>query len=238
MTRLEIFADPKALAAAAAEDFARAAERSTGPFRVALSGGETPKAMYELLATAPFRDRIPWPRIEIFFGDERCVPPGHPDSNYRMAREALLDRVPLPPENVHRIEGELEPAQAAARCDALLRREFGAVPPRFDRLFLGLGPEGHTASLFPGTSALAEREKLAVSVWVEAKKTHRVTFTFPVLNAAKTVVFLIDGAAKAEAARRLVEGPPDPAFPASLVQPKDGQLLRFLDRAAAGLLGS
>ncbi|HEX4046956.1 MAG TPA: 6-phosphogluconolactonase [Elusimicrobiota bacterium] len=238
MTRLDIVADPKALAAAAAEDFAKTAESSTGPFRVALSGGETPKALYMLLATAPYRDRISWSRLHMFFGDERCVPPDHPDSNDRMAREALLSKVPLPPENVHRIEGELEPAQAASRYDALLRREFPALPPRFDLLYLGLGPEGHTASLFPGTPVLDEREKLAAAVWVEAKKTHRVTLTYPVLNAAKKVVFLIDGAEKAEAARRLVEGPGDPAFPASLVLPKDGELVRLLDRAAARLLRS
>ena len=237
MRRLLILPDAATLAAAAAEEFVRALESSSGPFRVALSGGSTPKALYGLLADEkhPYRARVPWERLRFFWGDERCVPPDHPDSNYRMAREALLSRVPVSPERVHRIEGELpEAAEAARRYEDAVRRELGAEP-RFDWIFLGLGADGHTASLFPGTTAVAERSKLVTSVWVEEKKTHRVTLTLPVLNAAKKIVFLVEGIDKALTVQLVLQDAPSPVRPASQVLPK-GELLWLLDRAAASRL--
>ena len=230
-----ILSDASALAAAAAEEFARAAAGSSGPFRVALSGGSTPKALYALLAdvNGPYRMRVPWERVHFFWGDERCVPPDHPDSNYGMARATLLSRVPVPPGNVHRIEGELaDSGEAAKRYEAALTREFVGAP-RFDWIFLGLGADGHTASLFPGTAAVSERLNLVSAVWLEAKKSRRVTLTLPVLNAAKKIVFLVAGADKAAAARLALEGGASAACPASLVAPADGELLWLLDAAAA-----
>ena len=237
MRRLLILPDAQSLAAAAAEEFIRASSGSTGVFRVALSGGTTPKALYELLADekGPYRARVPWPRLHFFWSDERCVPPDHPDSNYRMAFEAMLSRVPVPPAHVHRIEGELEDAgEAAHRYEELIVNQFDALP-RFDWIFLGMGADGHTASLFPGTMAVVEKKKLVTDVWIESKKSHRVSLTFPVLNMAKTVAFLVAGADKAETARLVLEGAPSTAHPASLVQPR-GELLWLLDRAASSRL--
>jgi 6-phosphogluconolactonase len=234
-----IVTDAAALPAAAAEEFTKAAEASTGPFRVALSGGSTPKALYALLADekAPYRARLPWDRLHFFWGDERCVPPDHADSNYRMALEALLSKVPVPPAHVHRIEGELPNAETAAdKYEDTLVREFDALP-RFDWIFLGMGADGHTASLFPGTLAVTEKKKLVTSVWVPEKKTFRVTLTLPVLNAAKTVAFLVAGPDKADSVRLVWGGEASPARPASLVRPVRGELLWLLDRAAAAGLG-
>jgi 6-phosphogluconolactonase len=238
MRRVLILPDAAALAAAAAEEFARAASASTGIFRVALSGGSTPKTLYALLADekAPYRARVPWGRLHFFWSDERCVPPGHPDSNYRMAFETLLSRVPVPSGHIHRIEGALADAEEAARwCEISLRVEFAGMP-RFDWIFLGLGADGHTASLFPGTTAVAETKKLVTSVRVEEKKAHRVTFTLPLLNAAQTVAFVVAGADKADMARLVLEEAPSAARPASLVLPARGELLWLLDRAAASRL--
>jgi 6-phosphogluconolactonase len=235
-----ILADASAATAAAAEEFTRAAAGSMGPFRVALSGGETPKALFSLLAEAkgPYRARVPWERIHFFWGDERCVPPDSPDSNYGAAREGLLSRVPVPPRNVHRIQGELPDSDAAAKLyEAELRAEFGPSP-RFDWIFLGLGPDGHTASLFPGTAAVSERVRLVAPVWLEAKKSRRVTLTFPVLNAAKKVVFVVAGAGKSVAVSLALEGEASVTCPASLVAPTDGELLWILDQAAASGLSS
>jgi 6-phosphogluconolactonase len=227
---IRVLPDQTSLAAAAAEAFAAAASASDGAFRVALSGGNTPKALYALLAAEPLRARVPWSRVEVFFGDERCVPPDHPDSNFRMAEEVLLSRVPLEPSRIHRVRTELAPEEAARRYSDELRG------PRFDWIFLGLGPDGHTASLFPGSAAVNELKVRATSVWVEEKKSHRVTITRPVIDAAKKVVFVVAGADKAEMVRRVVEEPADPAFPASLVAPTGGDLIWLLDAAAASLL--
>jgi 6-phosphogluconolactonase len=237
MRRLLILPDAASLAAAAAEAFVRAASGSTGIFRVALSGGTTPKTLYGLLAEekGPYRARVPWERLHFFWSDERCVPPDHPDSNYRMAFEAMLGKVPVPPAQVHRVEGELpDAAEAANRYEELILASFDSLP-RFDWIFLGMGPDGHTASLFPGTMAVAEKKKLVTDVWVAEKKSHRVTLTFPILNAAKTVAFLVAGADKAAMARIVLEEPPSDARPASLVAPR-GELLWLLDRAAAANL--
>lgn len=237
MRRL-VLSSPSAVAAAAAEEFARAAAGARGRLRVALSGGRTPRALYELLADpgAPYRFRIPWDRLAFFWSDERCVPPGHPDSNYRMAEEALLSRLPVPPAAVHRVKGELGDSDEAARLyERDLLREFGG-PPAFDWVFLGLGADGHTASLFPGLSAVHETKKTAAPVWNDALKSKRVTLTLPALNAAKTVAFLVCGADKAEAVRLTLEDAPSPLRPASLVRPASGNLIFFLDEAAASRL--
>ena len=243
MRRLLILPDAAALATAAAEEFTRAAAASSGPFRVALSGGATPRTLYALLADekAPYHARVPWERLHFFWSDERCVPPDHPDSNYRMASETLLSRVAAPSANVHRVAGELADAdEAASRYEEEIRRDFAsAVPgaPRFDWIFLGMGVDGHTASLFPGTTVVMETKKLVASVWVEEKKSHRVTFTLPLLNAAQNVAFVVSGAEKAETARRVLEEAPSAARPASLVVPIRGQSLWLLDRAAASRSG-
>jgi 6-phosphogluconolactonase len=238
--RVEVLPDAAALAKAAAEEFARAAEASKGPFRVALSGGQTPRTLNALLADekGPYRARIPWDRLQFFWGDERCVPPDHADSNYRMALESLLSRVPVAPGQIHRVEGELPNADAAAdRYEDEILRVFDGLP-RFDWVFLGLGPDGHTASLFPGTLAVVETKKLVTAVWVEQKKSRRVTLTRPVLNSARKVCFLVAGTDKAGAARRAISEEPADACPASLIRPPVGELVWFLDRGAGALLKS
>jgi len=193
--------------------------------RVALAGGSTPKAMYRLLASPAYRERVDWPRVEIFFGDERCVPPDHPDSNYRMAREALLDHVPLGADRVHRIAGERPPAEAAAQYQQKLVRDA-----TLDLVLLGMGPDGHTASLFPGTPVLQERRALAAAVWVEKMASWRVTLTAPVLSAAGHVVVTTVGAEKAEALATALLAP-DGAVPIQLVRAADQRWL--VDREAA-----
>ena len=240
------------LARAAAEDFLRTVDESIaarGRFTVALSGGSTPRALYRLLASGdePYHRLIPWDSVHFFWGDERHVPPDHPDSNYRMAREALLDHVPVPAVNVHRIRGEApDAAVAAAAYEEELRGFFQPAPgeaPRFDLVLLGLGPEGHTASLFPGSPALHETGRWVAAPWVEAHHTFRVTLTPPVLNAAARVVFLVSGADKAAALRAVIdfegdsEGERDvDRYPAQVVRPAAGTLLWLVDRAAAGSL--
>ncbi|GAO02397.1 6-phosphogluconolactonase [Anaeromyxobacter sp. PSR-1] len=235
-TTLVRAADPAGLARAAAEEVARRAGEAVaarGRFAVALAGGSTPRALYEVLAdpAAPWRGRVPWARTEVWFGDERCVPPDHPDSNYRMAREALLDRVA--PAAVHRIEGERPPAEAAARYEAALRRdaEPDGAPPRLDLVLLGLGADGHTASLFPGSPALDERARWVAAPFVPAVGAHRVTLTLPVLERARAIAFLVSGAGKRAALGRLLAAGP-PAIPAARVRPLDGALLVLADEAS------
>ncbi len=184
---------------------------------------------------------MPWSQIELFWVDERCVPPDHPDSNYRMTREAMLDKVPLPPAQVFRIEGELEPDATAARYESTLRNQFrleGAETPRFDVLALGMGDDGHTASLFPHTAALHELSRLAVANHVpQQKESWRVTLTQPVIVEASDIFFLIEGKSKADPLHRVLQGPYDPeTLPSQLIQPKSGKLLYLLDRDAAALL--
>ena len=226
---------------AAAEEFvlaARAAIGAQGRFTVALSGGSTPKALYSLLASnyAGFA----WNRVFIFFGDERHVPPTDPESNYRMANEALLTKIAIPPENVFRVPAENPDAAAAAiEYETQIRRFFALKPgefPRFDLILLGLGPDGHTASLFPDTAALDEHSRLVVANWVAKFKTHRITFTFPVLNRAAEVIFLASGAEKADMVRQVLQGKNSSQLPSQRVQPTDGKLLWLLDETAAAKL--
>jgi 6-phosphogluconolactonase len=238
--RVLVLDDPAMLAAAAAGEFTRISSASKGIFRVALSGGSTPKAFYSLLADdkKPFRARVPWGRMHFFWSDERCVPPDHPDSNYRMANEAMLSRVPVPKANIHRVAGELPAEEAAQKYEDEIRKEFSMIEgvPRFDWIFLGMGADGHTASLFPGTSGVAENKKLVASVWVEEKKTYRVTFTLPVLNASKNIAFVVSGPEKADTARQVLKEAPSAARPSSLVLPANGNLIWLLDKPAASRL--
>lgn len=231
---LRVFADHEQLSSAAAELFAvraRAAVDARGRFSVALSGAETPRRTYELLAEPPLRSRIPWRQVHVFWGDERCVPADSPRNNARMAREALLDRVPVPPDQVHAIACSGDPEAAAREYETLLRAFFGRTP-RFDLILLGLGEDGHTASLFPRSPALALTDRWVAPVSAEPE--NRVTLTVPVLNAAALACYLVRGQNKAAALARALEqtGPPEDC-PARLVHPDDGELLWLVDQAAA-----
>jgi 6-phosphogluconolactonase len=237
--------DAAALAARAARYFVEQAERAVaarGRARIAISGGSTPKAAFALLAdpAQPWRARMPWSKLDLWWVDERCVPPDNPDSNYRMTRQAMLDHVPLEAAQIHRMEGELEPEAAAARYEAELRNSFrleGAELPRFDAVALGMGPDGHTASLFPHTEALHELGRLAVANHVQNKDAWRVTLTWPVINRGAEVFFLIGGSDKAQILKEVFTGPRDPErLPSQLIRPASGILTLLLDRAAAALL--
>lgn len=238
---IEVLATAADLFHAAAEEFVRAARTAIGAqgrFTVALSGGSTPKALYSLLAST-YADFV-WNRVFLFFGDERHVPPTDPESNYRMVEESLLSKIAIPAENVFRVAAENpDAAAAAADYEAQLRRFFELKPgefPRFDLILLGLGPDGHTASLFPDSPALDEQSRLVVANWVAKFNTHRITFTFPVFNRAAEVMFLASGADKAEMLHQVLEGKNAPLLPSQRVQPSDGKLLWILDEAAAAKL--
>jgi 6-phosphogluconolactonase len=251
MAEIRTYPDAASLARAAAEHFvtlATAAIAARRRFAVALSGGSTPRATYALLASDEFATRVDWPRVHVFWGDERCVPPDHPDSNYRMACETLLDHVPLPTRNVHRIRGEINPEKAAADYERLLRSFFAQQPKgketrvlpvlRFDLALLGMGEDGHTASLFPGTAALHEQTRWVVAHCAYKLGMWRVTLTPVVLNAAAHVTFVLSGVGKAERLREVLAGPYQPdVVPAQIVRPTDGRLLWLADAAAAVHLG-
>lgn len=241
---VRVFADTSSLVRAVAEQFAGAARRSVasqGRFSVVLAGGGTPQALYELLAQPPTRDRLPWPQMHFFWGDERCVPPEHAESNYGQAWRALLGQVAIPSENIHRIRGEWSPAEAAA--DYVQQLHACAAPdehwPCFDWVFLGLGADGHTASLFPGSPwpAPFDPPALAVTAAYAGRPANRVTLTPQVFDAAHSVAFLVTGASKAAAVAATLAGPRDPLrWPAQRIAPVDGELQWWLDQdAAAGL---
>jgi 6-phosphogluconolactonase len=236
---IRILNTPADLFQAAADEFAKLASDAVsrrGRFCVALSGGSTPKSLYALLATMP---SIPWDKVCLFWGDERHVPPDSPESNYRMASEALLSKVPVRPENVFRIHAEQKDADAAARAYEQTIRTFFDLPagefPRFDLTLLGTGPEGHTASLFPSSSALEEKTRPVVANWVDKFHTFRITFTFPVLNRTACIMFLVSGADKAPIVHEVLEKP-SADLPAQKVRPIDGRLIWMLDRPAASAL--
>jgi 6-phosphogluconolactonase len=228
----KIYPDSVELARAAAEHFTTIAENTIitrGQFTVALAGGSTPRATYALLASDEFATRLNWQHVHVFWGDERCVPPDHPDSNHRMAREALLDHVPIPTDNIHRIRGELNPEQATSIYRDDLKTTLGS-DGRFDLVLLGMGTDGHMASLFPGTTALEERKRAAVAVYVEKLQSWRVTLTLPTINAARHVLFLVSGSAKATVLAQISAGK---SLPAGLVRPSHGQLTWLVDKDAA-----
>ncbi|MGA3160084.1 MAG: 6-phosphogluconolactonase [Terracidiphilus sp.] len=237
--------DAAALARHAAQYFVEMAGEAVAAHkhaRIAVSGGATPRSAFELLAdpVQPWRNRMPWDSLDLYWVDERCVPPGHADSNYRMTREALLDRLPLRPEQIHRIEGELEPEVAAAHYESELRNSFrleGAESPRFDLVALGMGSDGHTASLFPHTGAIHQMSSLVTANYVPQADAWRITLTWPVINHARSVFFLISGEDKAAAVRDVLTGPLDPErLPSQLIWPSSGILTFILDKAAAALL--
>lgn len=245
---VQLFSTSDALAAGAAECVvlaAAAAVRARGRFVLALSGGETPRSLYATLATSEFASRVDWARAEVFWGDERCVPPDNAASNARMARESLLDRVPVPAANVHRIHGEDDPAAAAAAYEHQLRAMFHtpvgapeAVPgARFDLVLLGVGVNGHTASLFPGTAVLRETERWVSAVFVPDASTWRITLTAAIINAASEILFLVSGREKAAILQRVLEGPREPdVLPAQLIGPTAGRLRWLVDAEAATML--
>jgi len=240
---LRVVPDPPALFQTAAEQFvtlAGSAVREHGCFTVALSGGSTPKSLYSRLATDD-RDQVPWDKTFFFWGDERHVPPDNPESNYRMVYEALLSKVPVPAGNIFRVPAENPDAARVAESYELALRQFFKVPPgsfpSFDLILLGMGPDGHTASLFPGTAALKDTTRLVVANWVEKFKGHRITMTLPVINQAAVVTFLVSGRDKAETLKEVLEGSqPADLFPAKLIHPGNGKLTWLVDRAAASVL--
>ena len=238
---LQVFADASEVARAAAFRFIEIAQESTqarGRFSVALAGGSTPKRIYELLAGDEFKDQLDWSKVHIFFGDERCVPPDDAESNYRMANEALLARVALPEQNVHRMRGEGDAVANARLYEDELRGYFdGEDWPRFDLVMLGMGDDGHTASLFPETRALDVHAAWVTANWVEKFDSFRVTLTVPAINHARHVMFVITGASKAERLAEVLYGAHEPQrLPSQLIQPHAGALAWFLDEAAAKLL--
>jgi len=237
--KIQIVPDMPALSRAGADEIVRRAKDSIaahGRFTIALSGGSTPQGAHALLAQQ--RD-LPWEKIYMFFGDERHVPPDDKESNYRAARESLLSKAPIPPENIHRIRAELPADVAAQQYEEELRKFFQRPPgewPRIDLIMLGMGPDGHTASLFPNTAALNENSRWVVANRVEKLNTWRITFTFPLINHAAEVLYLIAGDDKAEVLRDILEGEKKDAYPTQQVQPVNGKLLWIIEKGAARLL--
>jgi 6-phosphogluconolactonase len=234
-TEIKVLPDARALTEEAARRIVSAAELKLADnqhfFSLVLSGGSTPKALYELLASEPYRSQLNWSKIEIYFGDERCVPPDHPDSNYLMAYTAMLSKLPLPEPNVHRMRAELSPDAAAIEYGQLLKEKFRVGGP--DLVLLGMGDDGHTASLFPGTAALDETNHRCVANYVEKLKTWRITMTYPFLNKASEVMMLIAGEGKAARLKEVLEGPRDiHRLPIQGISPV-GRLTWLLDAAAA-----
>ena len=229
---IKILPDATGVTQEAARRIVAAAGAAKGIFSLVLSGGNTPKALYELLASAPFRTQIDWAKVEIYFGDERCVPPDHPDSNYLMAQTALLSKVPIDASRIHRIRGEIDPAAAAMEYGQMLKSKF--ADGGADVLLLGMGDDGHTASLFPGTAALNETHHRCVANFVPRMNTWRVTLTYQFLNKSAAVMILAVGAAKAQRLVEVLEGPRDPQrLPIQGIEPMGGKLAWLLDSAAA-----
>jgi len=241
---IEIFPDVSAIAQRAAAlyvDAAQQAARERGVFRVAMAGVSTPKSLHALLTAEPFRSQLPWEKMQIFFGDERHVPPDHADSNFRMVSETFVSKSPLKPEQVFRIKAELQDTEKAALdYEQVLRTQFALKPgelPRFDLMLLGMGNEGHTLSLFPGTTALRDNGRLVVRTWVGKLYTERITCTAPVANNSAAVLFMIAGADKAPALKAVLEGPYEPdQLPSQLIKPANGKLFFLVDSAAGGML--
>ena len=234
---IRIFNDLEALSQAAAEIFADLANRAIierGRYSVALSGGHTPRRLYEILADSPYREQIHWEAVHIFWGDERCVPADDPRSNTHMARQTLLNHVPVPANHIHPILGDLPAALAVSHYEAALQDFFGVQPPTFDLILLGLGENAHTASLFPHTSVLGESERWVSEVYVTEQSMYRITMTAPLINQAKEVIFLVSGTEKASALQSVLEGAYRPhEFPAQLIHPNGAHPIWLVDKAAA-----
>jgi 6-phosphogluconolactonase len=236
---IKVVADLPAMVEEAAGRIAAEAIRAINErqkFSIALSGGNTPKPVYERLTREPYRSGIAWEKVQIFFGDERCVPPDSDQSNYRMAKEAMLSKLPIPESNVFRIRGEIDPNQAAVEYGQLLKQQFGEGG--LDLILLGMGPDGHTASLFPDTEALNETKHRCVANYVEKFKSWRVTMTAPFINRAGVVTFVVSGADKAQRVAEVLVGPRDMRkLPSQMIQPANGRLIWLMDSAAAGMHG-
>lgn len=240
---LRVFPTAGELAAAAADEVVhrlRDAVVARGRASLVLAGGSTPMSLYQLLAARADDPTVPWSAVDWFWGDERTVPPEHPESNFGAAWSVWLSKLPIAPERLHRIEGELPAEEAAARYEREIRRALSLGPaelPRFDLVLLGLGTDGHTASLFPGSPALSERQRLVAAPWVAKLGSHRLTLTYPALNSARAVHFLVAGAEKAEVLAQVMRGPFQPdLLPAQGVRPERGELHWWLDEEAAGTL--
>lgn len=235
---IRIFETAAEVARAAADcftDIAVASIAAEGRFSVALAGGSTPRRTYQLLASPEYRNRIAWSQVHIFFGDERCVPPMDADSNYRMVQEAMLSLLPIPEQNVHRMIGEGDAHANASLYESDLQTFFDGAPwPRLNLVLLGMGDDGHTASLFPGTDALNETKAWVAANWVGKFQTYRITLTAPAINHAANIIFLVTGAGKAERLPEVLRGARDPLrLPCQLIQPVAGSLVWLVDRAAA-----
>ncbi len=234
-TEIKVLPDPKAVTEEAARRIITKADELLADnqhfFSLVLSGGSTPKALYELLASDPYRSQLNWSKVEIYFGDERCVPPDHADSNFLMAYNAMLSKLPIPECNIHRMRGELPPEQAATEYGEMLKEKFRDLGP--DMVLLGMGDDGHTASLFPGSSALAETHHRCVANHVEKLNTWRITMTYPFLNKAAEVMMLIVGVGKAKVLEEVLEGPRG-KYPIQGIEP-EGKLIWLLDAAAASM---
>lgn len=239
---IRIYNDLESLSQAAAEIFviqSRQASLICGRFAVALSGGSTPRRLYELLAAPPYRDRVHWNEVHIFWSDERCVPEDDPRNNANMARQVLLNHVPIPAANIHPIQCSLSPSSAAEQYEQELREFFSTQNPNFHLVLLGLGTNGHTASLFPNTPVLSENQRWVSAVHIRALNMDRVTFTAPFINQASQVVFLVTGVDKARVLEKVLEGPYQPRkLPAQLIRPNDSQPIWLVDKVASRKLTS
>jgi 6-phosphogluconolactonase len=234
---IKVVPDPEAVAITAAERTIVAAEIAIelrGSFSIVLAGGTTPRLLYNFLAAEPARSLLDWTKVHVFFGDERCVPPDDPDSNFKMARDLLLTKVPVPGDNVYRIRGEASPPEAASEYDQTLREHFADSGP--DLTLLGMGDDGHTASLFPRTEALHEARQWCVANFVPRKQQWRLATTPPFLNTSNEVLILVTGTEKSERIAQVLEGPyvPD-ELPIQMIQPASGRLAWIMDAAAAGM---
>ncbi len=238
--QVKVFENHEALSRAAADLFVELASKSIaefGRFAVALSGGHTPVEFYNILSSFTYASRIEWNKVHIFWGDERCVPMESPESNSGEASRLFLDSVPIPKNQIHPISGTLPPAESASEYEKTLRDFFGDNPPRFDLIFLGLGANGHTASLFPDSDVLGETDRLVSGVIVDELKSYRVTLTVPVINQARTIAFLVSGGDKANVLHEVLDGPYQPEhLPAQLIRAASGEVLWLVDKAAAASL--
>lgn len=235
---IRVFATLAELAAKAAETITEKIQkllREKEKVSLVLSGGSTPRPLYELLATDEYRNRIAWNKLLVFFSDERCVPPDDPDSNYKMAYDNLLSRVPIPEKNIFRLRGEIDPEEAATDYESVIKKILGKELS-FDLVLLGMGADGHIASLFPATTALQETKKLVAANYVDKLKAHRLTLTLPILNRARNVIFLVSGKDKAKAVSSVFTDASLQRLPARLIKPVEGNVVWFLDKEAASLL--
>ncbi|HLZ80752.1 MAG TPA: 6-phosphogluconolactonase [Ktedonobacteraceae bacterium] len=240
--QIAIYPDTHALSSEAAQYIVRLASEAIvtrGRFSIALSGGSTPKVLYALLGDEPYRSQIDWSLVDIFWSDERCVPPDSEDSNYHLALQVLLGKIAIPTNQVHRMPADQADRDAASQAySADMQLTFGTNGiPNFDLIQLGMGPEGHTASLFPHQASLHEQRRLVIPVSVPKPPPPRLTFTPPLLNAARHILFLVTGAEKADAVQAVLEGEYQPdEYPAQIVRPSNGEVVWMLDTAAAGKL--